>query len=539
MKNKRKIVALLIIIAMLGAIIPLKVYADVNDAPDNTANSNPTENHNSFFSVTFRTPEDGERGSVKFSVDNGTTWVELNSNTSNIPLNTNGGDVLLKIVPQNNSSIDWSGICLIIDSNQYNLNEASNGSIVGAIMGEQGYKITADASNIRLENVEFRVEEREGSSFNGTAWFVWNDNGSLCKCKIEDIPEVMQVDPHDDFAVLYDTKYVKAKDIKDGEHTLDLSKMHTDDEQGENYFWVKDDKISEIEDLTKWSELESYIRALDYDELRDFAYDPCGAKDGKTSISTNGDRSFRATVYNEEEYFGLTNATTINDVKYYPEFWNPMFFNPIMDIYGSTFENPAVLETYIEEPFIRLASDDISGKIDKIEVASDINKDAVEIKQNNRDNSYEVTFKSNYYDQVIFKITSGNNIYYLRISRISLMASDDGACLLLPEEDEEEYLVIATYILKDGTEISAILESQAGDYGGKNLQLRDYFLSESDRAKVNSRKNSTNPPVKAYYTVIRADSTSTQYKGTFSGSGKGVTYNVDKYGRYSRVYNKN
>lgn len=99
MKNKRKIVALLIIIAMLGAIIPLKVFADVNDAPDNTANGNPTENQNSFFSVSFRTPEDGERGSVKFSVDNGTTWVELNSNTSNIPLNTNGGDVLLKIVP--------------------------------------------------------------------------------------------------------------------------------------------------------------------------------------------------------------------------------------------------------------------------------------------------------------------------------------------------------------------------------------------------------------------------------------------------------
>lgn len=492
--------------------------------------------------VSYKNDENKTRGEVKFSIDNWTTPNTINQNeTRNI--NVPDGRVLqLKIVPNNGYAIDWSGIELVLktatNTTRYNLNEQANGAISGGLAGENGYTIDVNGDNItsvELENLEFRQDEM--NNFNGNVWFVWNDNGALCKYLIQEVEPVRPVTPGNDEVILYTTKYVKASDVRDGTHTLDLTKMHNANEGADAQFlFINDARINELDGKTTWKQLMDYTKALDYDSFKALAYDPCGAVDGKTSISTNGDRGFRITIYNEGEYFGLTNATTLNDVTYYPSFWDPMFFNPIKDIWGSTLENPAVLETYIGEPVIKLASDDVGGRIDNIEFASSVHDDAVKI--TNDAGRFTIKFNSNYYDQVVFKIRSGDNYYYLRISRISLKASDEGAELYVPTTDENEYNVIATYYLKDGSEVSAILECGAGDEGGKNLDARLYQLSEADKAKVKSGRGATNPPVKVYYTVVRADSTPTLYKGTFSGSGKGVSYTINEYGRYNRNYTK-
>ena len=371
--------------------------------------------------------------------------------------------------------------------------------------------------------------------FSGKAIFAWNCDGSLCTQEITGLTSATEEVTSDGFAYLdYDTKYIKASDITDGSHTFSISDEH---------YWIWDSQVSTLATMTTWSDLTGYINGLDYDELHEFAIDPTGARDGANSISTNGDRNFRATIY-EDDYYGISNASSPADLTYYPNFWDPGMFNPAYDVSESTLANPTVIQAYLLEPNIALTNNNISDTINSITVASDIPSGAVTITQDGTTGHFNIHFNSNYYDNVTFKISAANgDDYYVKILRVTVQTSEDadfrpdnGVNVYIPTTNTASYSVLANYTFADGTtsrytltagtticDPFASTEASATCPGGKGLNYKHFALPPSASSAVNS---TTNPPVKVYYTTVLAGSTTTSYNGTLAGSGKGTAYSI-------------
>ena len=86
-----------------------------------------------------------------------------------------------------------------------------------------------------------------------------------------------------------------------------------------------------------------------------FTVDPTGAVNGENSISTNGDRNFRLTIYNdkENEYQGLQIGVPSN-YTYFPAFWDAAFHSDVVDISDTTEANPMVTEAVLLEKTLEI-----------------------------------------------------------------------------------------------------------------------------------------------------------------------------------------
>ena len=394
-----------------------------------------------------------------------------------------------------------------------------------------------------LEDKTIQIRPRSdepgpGPDFDGTAWFVWNcADGQICRYQLTELePAILHEDEdHRVTEIEYITKYVPAASVidVDAKATLNINallslvKLSIGSEPFENYYFVWSGQIDRISALTTWSAFkdywaENFLGEEHYDDLRAFAIDPTGASDGNNIISTNGDRTFRATLYDAEDYYGITNASKPSDLTYYPSFWDVTFFNPAIDISDTSLENPAVLLSYLLEPTVILESDSVSSAISSIEIADGTPAGAVTITKDG--GKFTLTFNSNYYDKVTFKVTSSDGkTYYLMIGRIAI---DRNGSLYVPTGDTSEYEVRAHVTTLDGTEYDFLLERAAedDDNGGQNLELRAYSISDADVEKIVMAENDPKSPVKAVFTVTKTGSTSTHFAGALAGSGKGTGY---------------
>ncbi|MBR5409010.1 hypothetical protein IK112_03715 [Candidatus Saccharibacteria bacterium] len=386
--------------------------------------------------------------------------------------------------------------------------------------------------------------------FNGKAWFIWNCDGDLCRYKIEGLtsPTINPVTED----ITYTTKYIKASDVvdrDDASKTLNLNALLAQAASVPAnalapYLFVFDDCIvrnstpdnktciAGIDGITTWSSFQTWWEeniAGDYDTQKDFAIDPTGASAGKNIISTNGDRNFRATIYDETDYYGISNASSTADLTYYPFYWNTAFFNPAYDVSETTLENPKIIQSFLLEPQVVLKNDDISGEITSLTVASpNIPATAVTITKQN-DGSYKIVFNSNYYDKIIFRVTSGGKSYYVAIARTVVGHNyERSPVLYVPEGDVNEYDVIATYYWADGTEKTFTLEKSSTEPGGKGLEARAYKFSAGDAGKVNLNPASSNPVVGVSYTTAKSGSTVNTYEGTLGGSNKGTYFAIER-----------
>ena len=384
--------------------------------------------------------------------------------------------------------------------------------------------------------------------FNNKAWFIWNCDGDLCRYQITGLTSPTINPATDDYT--YDTKYIPASEVVDTTDSSKKLKLNTLLDLASStpadalapYLFIFDDCIERdgnpdvktcingIDGITTWSDFQTWWEANiagDYDTQKEFAIDPTGASDGKNIISTNGDRNFRATIYDETDYYGISNASSTTDLTYYPSYWNPAFFNPAYDVSETTLTNPKVIQSYLLEPQVYLKSDDISAPISSIEIASSgVPASAVTITAQG-DGIYKLVFKSRYYDKVVFQITSETGkTYYVAIAR-TVVGHDyeRNPVLYLPEEDENDYDLIATYYWADGTEKSFTLEPQGLDYGGKGLKAIIYSFSESDAGKIDLRPG-PNSPIGVSYTSAMTGSTTQTYKGTLGGSNKGTYFTM-------------
>ena len=377
-----------------------------------------------------------------------------------------------------------------------------------------------------------------GPEFDGTAWFVWNcDGGKICRYELTELDpaEVTEDEDHRMTDIDYRTNYIPMGDVvdKDGKATLDvkatlaLARLSNGGESFENYYFVWSGQIDQIAGLTTWAEFRDYWAEhfsgeAHYDDLRAFAIDPCGAASGNNIISTNGDRQFRATIYDNSGYYGITNAAKPSDLTYYPAFWDMAFFNPAIDVSNTSPENPAVLLSYLLEPTVIIESDGISSDISKIEIADGTNPSAVEI--THVGGKFTLNFKSNFYDRVVFKITNTNgDFYFLMIGRITV---DVAGGLYVPTGATEEYELRAHVTVLDGTEYDFVFERtpEYDGIGGQGLEYRAYELAEEDQDKIVMEKDNPKEPVSVVYTVVKAGSTDTRYAGTLAGSGRGTGY---------------
>ena len=419
--------------------------------------------------------------------------------------------------------------------------------------------------------------EEDRVEFTGKAWFYWNCDGKVCKY-LADVPNAAVDGTHgvsDDNP--YKINYVKESIVKDSNTSkkLELSSLREGD-----YFWTwqYDEFIERLEKRRDWEGNKLFstdqinkIKAM-YDEIEDgynagtltwktfqkfvddlekihddakraFAIDPCGSRDGNNSLSTNGDRNFRATIYDDSKYMGLVFGVSRQDYTYFLPEWDPVFFSSEFDISGTTVLDPAVYDVYLLENNLKFElSPRISSNVVSIKPIN-INQNAISITKDN--DEYTVVFKSNYYDKVEFEVTDTNGKkYYFQLNRIVLNAYDrfteDGPVLNAEfyypndngEEDIKNYELIVTYVYKDGTSKMESIENN-GVYRDANMDgipvLQKTWQADKGLAGAGFEVKVDKNIKDVYVNVVRKGAFSDKsYGGTFAGSGLGLQYDSNR-----------
>lgn len=392
-------------------------------------------------------------------------------------------------------------------------------------------------------------------TFSGTAYFVWDNGESLGIKKIENIKGRGQSGG-------YEINYINASDFgfANGVSVESLA-------ANGHYFWVAADKVTVTNEgnsesysiqgsnnstITTWSELESYINSLGEDGKRAFAYDPTGGRNGTHSISTNGDRNFRATIY-ESGFEGIQFSADMSDYTYFPGFWDPTFFSSTIDISGSTKTYPAIYETYLREPNITFYNVEQSTSPITAVKALDVPDGVVTVGRNNS-NGFTIEFHSNYYDHVVFELTAENNAkYYVMLARTVLQAHDNfgpdmtwtpeiSAEVWYPSSDVAEgkdecpYEVVAYVHYNDESTVVQKLSAVQMPVEEGSSEMK-FVLTPTDGAKGLSYSTFTLPigtagqrldeitVVGISYTVVKKES-GEDFSGVMSGSGRGTYYDV-------------
>lgn len=414
----------------------------------------------------------------------------------------------------------------------YTANLMDNGNLLN--LTSKNYTLTSN-DHLRVDGV-FTNQNNENpggnedpqQGFDGNVYFAWLDgNDNVCYHKFSNF-----TGREEDGS--YDINYVSVYELTD---ESGKNNHYTFGQEPAN--WVLASDMEEggavKENLTK----EYVFGDGQYD--MGVQLDPCGAKSGAHSICTNGDRNFRATIY-EEGYQAIKFDTSEDMVDFFPNFWDQTFYSSTVDISGTTLENPAVFETYLLNGEVFFSAGEHSSAITSVKPLG-VDEDAIDVY--NQDEQWAIWFRSNYYDHVVFEvIAEGGAKYYIRIARVTFNISDNFApgqknkkviaSFYYPngagwETNYESFDVIATKVKKDGSRETAIVQAidmvdpLTGEMvtrdsdGGKNLRMSFYSVDINDNVAG------------VYFTVVykgALDSGKEFYNGTFSGSGKGIYYDL-------------
>lgn len=403
--------------------------------------------------------------------------------------------------------------------------EADDGFSANYILQQDG-TIVKDGEGGLPDNLTLKIVSKEsesGTEFDGTVYFIWNCDNKVCKSQIDGlIPGGRDG---------YTMNYIKASEIVDGTNKLNVSDITNDD-----YYWLWDDEFINSENLTTWSQLKEYMN--DEQNLHTHGIDPCGSENGNNTITTNGGRVFRATIYDEEKYESISFGKNSNDYTYFPEFWDEVFFSSVVDISNTTKEKPAQYETYLLEKTIKFKKGENSKyDISSVKALVD-NEKAVSVKEVN--DTFEVTFNSNFYDKVTLELTDvQGNKYYVNICRTVMQVHDNfgpgiseaplTAEIYYPSNKSyNDFEVYATISYKNGT--SKIVKANSVKLidrfdgtilgyeaeGGNELKKAAFEVDVDENVETVS------------FTVNYKSNSNDKFAGTFAGSGKGVTYNIEE-----------
>ncbi|MGN0317747.1 MAG: hypothetical protein ACI4E1_07395 [Lachnospira sp.] len=388
-------------------------------------------------------------------------------------------------------------------------------------------------NNLKLL-IRAKENNNPGNQFDGVAYFVWQGtNDALCVHRITGL----EASRSQGESITFDIIYIPVSDVKDdvtGEQFVIGN---------ENYYWMWSNAEQFINDND--SSYSAFVNAIDElreDEFRAIAIDPCGAENGSSTVCTNGNREFRATIYDNTTFEGVAFSQDENDYVYFPKFWDNVFFTNTVDISNSTAEEPAVYEAFLIEPIIHFGKADNSVNEFTGIRALNVPDGAVTI-TGDATSGYDIEFGSNFFDNVVFEITTANGNYYLEIARTAIQAYDtNGPDVENPlvvaevyynsDESYSDYEVYATIYYKDGsksikkTTVSEITDDgfgntpEPGTYemeAGKALKCAQYSVPLTDDIEgidFNAVKSG----------ALSGDS----YGGSYFGSDSGVYYDIEK-----------
>lgn len=444
---------------------------------------------------------------------NGSSWTEIEGN------GTYENVRAIKLtLDQNNSLANYTSIGSVDNNN--NFTELTMSDIMTDLTADNGFTLTGDNINrFEINHINFyqtsnqpdsqnNDEPNNNFSFNGTIYLVWQADNQIYYHKFENLPTD---DPTQETKIPIST--VTADNDNDNNVTFEIGNPYE--------FCYK-----EIEELINAQNLEG-TGQLEWLRENNYTIDPCGANCTSNSISTNGDRAFRLTIYNNNyqsftlQADGTTYKTNADD---------PILTNNNMDLSDTTANKPAEMNAFLLNDTITITPENLGSNrtISSINALNVPNTDAIVI-----NNSGEIEFKSNYYNNVTFKIvTNDNEEYFVKINRYNTLISDSlvpgisdkiFANIYYDETlDPENLEVRVKVVYKNGsTEIkNADLSSEtylpngdktSGTYttdGCTNLKMSTFYISSYNVAD-------------AYFTVIKkSDNT------ILSGSGYGLHYSV-------------
>ena len=136
-KNRKILSFILIFVFIFSYFIPLqRVFA----ASSTTS-----------LAVSFKEGSVGN-GKVQYSLNDGATWTDVTNNNNNISFTVTGDHLMIRIVPNQDYSIDYTGISLRLDGDV-----VENISSIG-LGTNNGYAVPDNIESVSLEMVEFNEE---------------------------------------------------------------------------------------------------------------------------------------------------------------------------------------------------------------------------------------------------------------------------------------------------------------------------------------------------------------------------------------------
>ena len=521
MESKRKAllsIALVLVLA-IGIIFPIglrQVRADNNSVNVSFGNGK-VQGNPGYQTVTYNV--DGKDVAI-------TVTATINDNNKTASITINNGNELEGITVGDTFNPDTMEIKLSSEGgSEFRLSWVNN------VLKNQSGGIPTDGT------LSFTIDKKEGGgqgnhvydSGGDTVYFVWLDGSNVYSHAINN---VIGVDNR--------LNYVPLSTVKD-----DVTGTAYDMSNGEYEFCWK-----AIINGANQTSLQNYMNSDEFKNASDkrealkeagFSINPAiNQYDAKrnSTIVTNGDREFRVVIYNADTFEGVQFSQNSDAYTYFPSFWDSIFYTGMLDISGTTRENPAEYNTFVLEPTIKFSmADNSNSPITSLE-ALDVPSGAVTITGSGT-TGYNIRFASHFFDNVVFRATSANGTYFIKINRAALSIKDNfGPETTNPQviadlyydesESYTDYDVYATIIGVDGTatlqKAEVIIgEDEGGNRatgyeaaGGKGLKKASFAVSASRDTVASVRFN-----------VTKAGAlNSGTYGGTYAGSNDGTEYNI-------------
>ena len=283
---------------------------------------------------------------------------------------------------------------------------------------------------------------------------------------------------------------------------------------------------------------------------------PVGEPSANNAYVSYGDRNFKVVIYNSA-YKGLT-LGDLSQLDYYPAHWtNPFLRRDQYDISGTTKNNPTKLDSILLEDTVVLRPIGLPGNTLEIDSIEPLDVPAGAVNAQYKNNEWKIEFESNFYDNVVFKVTdTTNHEYYIKIQRYTVDAYLNYIWDESPEDQHpaitaefyyernknyDDFELTAKIIYKDGTiETVPLTAIKYVDDGLGNItqayqvdQEEDHY---DDSNKLLPKGKGLNKSVfrynlqpgedrtirNIYINVEKVGSTTDNYAGAYTGSGEGV-----------------
>ena len=516
-------------------------------------------------SVSFR-DDNANNGKVQYSLDDGAHWDDVDGNITNLNISVTGDNLRIKIVPNNNYSVDYAGIELYLDNIK-----VDNISSLG-LDAETGYSVPSNVEVVSLVFVEFRKEEGT-TNFDGRAVVLWSCGNGVCYHTFDNIP---------DFDDGNSTFY------KDTDIEADNKLGTTFDVNADYIGWYLTDEFTEWQNLYEiatgnsvdWNTLdpeliigdpnnnigeletaainagvctapatESCINtyAANQGQIWTHKLQPVGEPSYNNAYVSYGDRNFKVVIYNSN-YKGIAMGD-LSSLHYYPAQWaNAFVKRDQFDISSTTKNNPTVIDSILLESTVKIkALSYNSFEILSIE-ALDVPEDAVTITKD-ANGEYSLVFSSNFYDNVVFKVTDTNNdISYFQVKRYTIDAwirfENDSPVLTSDfyfdnTKSYQDFILTAKIVYKDSTSRNVTLTAKYGIDDGLGNITNAYEINEEEPEFGPAGKGLKRSTFEValeqgedqiiqdiYLNVEYTGSTDYNYAGAYVGAGEGTLANI-------------